>query len=83
MENHDCMATTGARFSRQCVEDACEDGAFGFQLLCVGAGGQLDAPAYLPAGSCNSTEWRSTSGPLPYQSLLGREQRVTTGGNNQ
>lgn len=64
--------TTGDKGGRQFAEFACRKFE-GWNLDFMG-GGPLDAPRYIPSGSCNSTEWvRGSKGqPVPHVSTVNR-----------
>lgn len=72
MEHHEPMSTTGARWARQCAARAMGCTHRGLPLLGDSAGGPLDAPQYLAAGSCNSVEWGTVRGPLAHQTEIER-----------
>lgn len=71
--NHEDMSTTAAQFYRQVAEHRmAHPGAFA--LFCSAPGGPLDAPDFIAAGACASTEFRSGLGrPLAHPSLVVRE----------
>lgn len=71
METHEAMSTTAGRWSRQCCEVTIEHpGAY--ELVGNAGGGPLDAPQFLAAGSCSSTQWSRGSGPMPHQTEVER-----------
>lgn len=70
---HEDMSTTAGRFSRQVVElRIVHPGALG--MLSSASGGPLDAPSFIAAGACDSTQFRTGLGrPIAHQSLVMRE----------
>ena len=70
---HESMSTTSGQFSRQLVEmRIAHPGSF--SMLCCASGGALDAPDYMAAGGCNSTQFKNGAGKaMPRQSLTQRE----------
>ena len=71
--NHEDMSTTASHFSRQVVElKIAHLGAL--DMICSASGGPLDAPCFIAAGACDSTQFRSGLGrPIAHQSLVMRE----------
>jgi hypothetical protein len=52
--------TTSGRFQRQMAESQCQPGYFIF--FSEGSGGPIDAPSDIPAGCCNSVQWKNGLG---------------------
>jgi hypothetical protein len=71
--NNDALSTTAGRFSRQVVEfQIAHPGAY--DMLCSASGGPLDAPSFIAAGACDSTQIRTGLGlQVARQSLVLRE----------